>query len=172
MIWLPSAPIVSAIVASLSLPLFMILVAHGPWRPDSPMRHFLTAAALACALLIVLLLLTNGAADWPDLFAALVLLAASLLAQYTLWSLIVWGFTSAMLNVLEQRQKVDSVEAWCRAYAGDTGIDAFALNRCGLLLSAGFARFEPSRTLSITPRGQRAAHLVKAVRWLFGLRQP
>ena len=171
MIWMPSFPILSAILASLSLPLFLFLVAQSPWRPKSPMRHFLSAAALACGLMATLLL-TNGRADWPDLVAALVLLAASLLAEYTLWTLIVWGFTLAMLNVLEQRRQVDSIEGWCMAYAGGTGIEAFTLNRCSLLLAAGFAQFESSNVLSITPRGQLAAQLVKAIRWIFGLDKP
>jgi hypothetical protein len=121
---------------------------------------------------MVVLLLVNRRPDWPDLFAALVLLSASLLAEYTLWSLLLWGFTLSMLNVLMQRQRVDSIVGWCKAYAGESGIDAFALNRCGLLLAAGFARFEPSRELSITPRGQLAARLVKVVRWIFGLEKP
>jgi hypothetical protein len=171
MIWIPSPAIASAIVASLSLPLFLFLVAHSPWRPISPMRHFLSAAGLAGSLMMVLLL-ANGVPEWPDLLAALVLLAASLLAGYTLWTLIVWGFTLAMLNVLERRQRVGSIEGWCTAYAGDGGIDAFTLNRCSLLLAAGFTRLSSSRELSITPLGQRAAHFVIAVRWIFGLDKP
>jgi hypothetical protein len=168
MIWLPSSPIMSAIVASLSLPLFLFLVAHCPWRPKSPMRHFLSAAGLACSLMVALLL-ANWVPEWPDLLAALVLLAASLLAGYTLWSLILWGFALAMLNVLEQRHRVDSIEGWCTAYAGDGGIDAFTLNRCSLLLAAGFARLPSSRELAITPRGLLVARLVNAIRWIFGL---
>ncbi len=135
------------------------------------MRHFLGAAALACGLML-LLLLAGGFGEWPDLFAALVLLAASLLAGYTLWTLIVWGFTLAMLNVLDQRRRLGSIEAWCTAYAGDTGIDAFTLNRCGLLLAAGFARIESSRDLALTARGRVAARMVRAVRWIFGLDKP
>lgn len=171
MIWMPSPAIVSAIFASLSLPLFLFLVAHSPWRPTSPMRHFLSAAALAGGLMVALLL-ANGPVEWPDLLAAAVLLAASLLAGYTLWTLIVWGFTLAMLNVLEQRQQVDSIEGWCTAYAGHGGIDAFTLNRCSLLLAAGFARLPSSRELSMTPRGHLAVRFVKAVRWIFGLEKP
>jgi hypothetical protein len=171
MIWIPSAPIASAMIASLSLPLSLLMIARSPWRPKSPMRHFLSATALACGLMVVLLL-WKGWPEWPDLFAALVLFAASLLALYTIWSLIVWGFTLAMLNVLEQRRMVDSVEAWCMAYAGNTGIDAFALNRCGLLLAARFAAFQPGGVLSITPRGRRMAHFVKVVRFIYGLDKP
>jgi hypothetical protein len=171
MIWIPSPAILSAVVASLSLPLFLLLVACGPWRPRSPMRHFLSAAALACCLMTVLLL-AHEAPEWPDLLAGLILLTASLLAGYTLWTLIVWGFTLAMLNVLEQRQRVGSIEGWCTAYAGDEGIDAFTLNRCSLLLAAGFARLASSRELSITPRGRLAAQFVTAVRWIFGLDKP
>jgi hypothetical protein len=168
MIWIPSPPIMSAIFASLSLPLFLLLVAHSPWRPASPMRHFLSAAGLACSLMVVLLLADEMPA-WPDLLAALALLAGSVLAEYTLWSLILWGFALSVLNILEQRQQVDSIEGWCTAYAGDDGIDAFTLNRCSLLLAAGFARLSSSRELSITPRGQLAVRIVNAIRWIFGL---
>jgi hypothetical protein len=168
MIWIPSSAILSAIVASLSLPLFLFIVAHSPWRPTSPMRHFLSAAGLACGLMGALLL-ANQAPEWPDLLAALVLLTASLLAGYTLWTLIVWGFTLAMLNVLERHPRIDSIDGWCTAYAGDGGIDAFTLNRCSLLLAADFARLEAPRELSLTPRGRLTARFVIVVRWIFGL---
>jgi hypothetical protein len=170
-IWTPSSPIAAAIAAAVSLPLFLFALAHSPWRPKSPMRHFLSAAGASCGLLAALLF-AMGQVEWPDLLAALVLLVASLLAGYTLWTLIVWGFTLAMLNVIEQRQHVGSIEAWCVAYAGDKGIDAFTVNRCSLLLAADFAELQSSRELSITPRGHLAAQLVKAVRWIFGLGRP
>ncbi len=171
MIWLPSPPIASAFVAAAVCPLTLLLQARGPGRRRLPMHRFLLAAGLSI-LAMGLLVLVTGGGECADLLAGIVLLLALLLAAYTSWTLVVWGFTLTMLSLIDQHDGFDSVEAWCSAYGGSADIQGFADNRCGLLLRARFALAEPAQELRITARGRVAAVLVSVVRSVFGLANP
>jgi hypothetical protein len=166
----PSAPIVAAIFASCLLPFFLLALSHGPLRIAAPTRRFLVAAACAVAVLVTLLILGEGG-EWPDFVAAVALALGSLLAGFTLWTLVAWGFTVTMLRVVEEAGQVASADDWCRAYTGGHGIERFAVDRCALLVRFGFARPAAAEmpSLAITARGRALARAAAIGRALFGL---
>jgi hypothetical protein len=167
-IWIPPPPIGVALVASVSLPLFVLVLARGPWHIEAPMKRFI-AAAVGAVLVMAIGLYFEGPTDWVELAAAIVLLLGSLLAGFTFWTLIAWGFTLSMLRVLEENRGFDSVEAWCGAYTGGQGIGGFASDRCGLLLRLGLVRHDEQGRLIATSTGRFAARFVTGVRYFFGL---
>ena len=165
---MPPPPIGDALVASVSLPFFVLVLARGAWRIEAPMKRFIAAAAGA-VLVMAIGLYFAGSADGVELAAAIILLLGSLLAGFTFWTLIAWGFTLSMLRVLEEGHGFDSVEAWCGAYTGGRDIRAFASDRCGLLLRLGLVRYDGQDGLIATPTGRFAARFVMGVRYFFGL---
>jgi hypothetical protein len=167
MIWAPPYAIGWALAASVSLPFFVLLLSHGPWRIDGPMSRFV--AASAGALLVMMAGVgAGGAGDWVELAAALILFFGSLIAGFTCWSLIAWSFTLTMLRVLDERHSLDSLTAWCNAYTGGHDIEAFAADRCRLLIRVGFARPD-SDGITTTSLGRIAAPMVEGTRRFFGL---
>jgi hypothetical protein len=168
MIWAPPPPICSALAASISLPFFVLLLSHGPWRIDGPMSRFVTASV--CALSVMLAGLgAGGMGDWVELTAALILFFGSVIAGFTCWSLVAWGFTLSMLRVLDEQHSLGSMTAWCNAYTGGQDIEAFAADRCRLLIRVGLARPDTPGGIAATPFGRLAAPLVELTRRCFGL---
>jgi hypothetical protein len=168
--FIPAPPILSAIAASCLLPFLILALSHGPLRVAAPMRRFLIAAALATGVMIAGLAL-GDIGEWPELAAAIFLGLGSLLAVFTLWTLVAWGFTLTMLRVVEKAGTLASIDAWCRAYSDGHTIERFALDRCALLTRFGFARSDGTATarLMITGPGRAIARVVTAGQSLFGL---
>lgn len=111
----------------------------------------------------------GGVGDWAELTAALVLFIGSLIAAFTFWTLIAWGFTLTMLQVLNERRSLGSTAAWCSAATGGQGIEVFAADRCHLLIRVGLAKRDGAAGLVATALGEVTAELVRLMRHLFGL---
>jgi hypothetical protein len=165
--WTPPPAIICALVASVSLPVFVLLLSHGPWRIGGPMLRF--AVASGGAVLVMAAGLSTGATgDWAEVTAALILFLGSLLAGFTCWTLVAWGFTLTMLGLLDERRSFSSAAEWCSAYTNSQGIEAFAADRCQLLVRVRLARPDGAGGFIATPLGRLAAPLVAVTRRFFG----
>jgi hypothetical protein len=167
--WTPP-PIGCALLASVSLPAFVLFFSHGPWRIGGPMLRFIVASG--GAVLVMMAGLSAGATgDWVELMAALILFLGSLLAGFTCWTLVAWGFTLTMLRVLDEQRSFGSIAEWCSACTGGEGIEAFAADRCQLLVRVRLARQDRTE-LTVAPLGRLVAPLVRLTRRFFGLTRP
>jgi hypothetical protein len=166
--FIPSAPILTSLVAALALPLVLAALSHGPWKVAAAGRRFLVAATLTAAGWGVSLLPAERGTAADVVAGAFILLAAGL-AEFTLWTLIAWGFTTSLLRTLARENRPVSLEEWVAAYTGGRAADAFAQDRLGILFRFGMAFRENGRVLMTPRRGLRTARLAWALRRVFGL---
>lgn len=166
---LPPLAILAALVAALVLPLVLLGLSHGPWRVAPLGRRFHVAALLVLAGWGTTMLLHWATLSAVDLFAAFCLLAGALLAEFTLWTLVCWGFSITLLLELVRADRPLDRDAWIAAYTGGGTIEQFTHDRLGVLLHHGMARVDDG-LLSPTPRGLVTARLDGLLRLWFGLR--
>jgi hypothetical protein len=163
----PTAVLAGA-AAGLALPLVLALLSHGPWKVRAPGRRFVLAALVTAAGWA--LFLAARRADPPgDLLASAMVLLTAVLAGFTAWTLVAWGFTVSLLMRLAQAGRPLTFEEWVAAYTGGRAVDRFAEDRLSLLLRAGVARLEGGQVRLTPGRGRRLARLVALLRRLFGV---
>jgi hypothetical protein len=163
----PSPAIFSALLSSASLPAFLLLLSHGPWKIAAPGHRFICATFLSLCCWGCLLILT-GWSGLTDLVAGFLILATTILAGFTLWTLLAWGFTLSMLLALQAAGGRVSLTEWIARYTGGQTIDRFALDRLGVLFRARFAVLR-GKIVTVTAHGRLVARVSFLLRSLFGL---
>jgi hypothetical protein len=110
------------------------------------------------------------AATWEDWLAAVLILFGGVLATFTLWSLLAWGFTSSLLLTLSRADSPLTLDDWIVRYTrgGDSAV--FTRNRLGVLLRLGLARETPDGVKPMPGWAAMAGASALCLRALFGLR--
>jgi hypothetical protein len=92
-----------------------------------------------------------------------------LLAEFTLWTLIVWGFTASMLMSLARAGRPVSCEEWIGDDTDGRTIDVLTLDRLRLLGQLGLAVRQNGRVVMTAGAGLRMARFARLLRLFVGL---
>jgi hypothetical protein len=168
MIFTPSLPIVVSLGAAFVLPAILVALSHGPWKVSAPGRRFVLAAVAALSGWGLSLFAVSPLA-LADLVAGALILLAALLAGFTVWTLIAWGFTASLLMSLAREDRPVSLDEWVAAYTGDRTIETFARDRVQLLFRFDLATAEADRIVMTPGAGLRMARFARFLRVLVGL---
>ena len=164
----PTPVVGGALLACGLLPACLLGLSHGPCRIARPGLRFASASLLVVSSWVVGVCLAGGAA-WADILTGSLLLLTCVLASFTLWTLLAWGFTLTMILAVSRREGPISFDEWAREYTRGRELEAFSRDRLGLLFRAGAATRE-SDSISLTPwRGRLLARAVMLFRRLYGL---
>lgn len=169
MTFLPPYAVLVSLAAAVLLPVVLLALSHPPLRIPPVGRRFKAAALITVAGWGVALVLAPDRPSVSDLAASLCLLIGALLAEFTLWTLVCWGFSIALLLELVRAEQPLDCDAWVSAYTGGGTIMQFTQDRLGVLLSHGMATNEDG-ILHPTRRGRLTARLDGWLRLWFGLR--
>jgi hypothetical protein len=166
--FLPSPAVALSLGACALLPAVLLILSHGPLKVEAPGRRFVRAAGLTAAAWVGLMLLP-AAPESADVAVGALLLLTALLAGFTLWTLVAWGFTLTMLLTLARAGGPLREDGWVLGYTGGKPIAAFARDRLGVLFRLRLA--EPrGEAVAVTPgRGRLLARVVGPCRAVFGL---
>lgn len=124
-----------------ALPVLVLwLMARLMGPSDAPGRRLVIAEAIGLAVWLLGMVVWGGGATWEDWLAALLILAGGVLALFTLWSLLAWGFTSSLLLTLSHAEAPLTLDAWIVRYTRGGDAAVFTRNRLGVLLRLGLAR--------------------------------
>ena len=151
-------PVWTALLSLVLLVGLLVAVAHGPWRIDKPGSRF-KLCAVAASSVWCMLQATTDVSHLSDLIAGASVLMGGLLAAFTVWSLIAWGFTTSLLLCLYNAEHPPTLDEWVNAYTEGRNVEGFARDRASVLLYLGVAQ-ERGGGLRIT-RGR--GHLVAAI---------
>ncbi|MFO0802178.1 MAG: hypothetical protein U0791_03500 [Gemmataceae bacterium] len=166
--FIPAWPVALSLLAAGFLPAFMLALSHGPWKVAAPGRRFIVAAVLTVGTWIGLIFLPESPNAF-DVVAGALLLLTALLAGFTLWTLIAWGFTLSMLLTLARSDRPLSLPEWVAGYTGGKPLTAFARDRLGVLLMLGLATSRDGRVAMTPVRGRWMARIAGLLRSTFGL---
>ena len=162
-----SLPVAAAIVAAAILPLLLALMGHGPKIFRVPGRRFVVAAGV---VVIGWSLATFSlGCRLPDFVAGGLILLGALLAEFTLWTLVAWGFTLTMLTTIADENEPISLDDWIRAYTGGRDVEAFAEDRLGVLFRLKMAKRHEGFVVSTPGRGANMAKVARLLQRMFGL---
>lgn len=160
-------PVIALAFAVLALlPALLILLA--PLWPK-PGRRFVRCALLAASLWLILLFLLPEVAVL-DLLAGLLLLAGGLLAAFTIWTIICWGFTFTLLIILFRSNSSLPLVDWVGLYTQGAGADRFTQDRLGVLLRLSLAKLENGQLQVTAWPGRPIVALLRTFSRLFGIR--
>jgi hypothetical protein len=167
--------ILASFLCLFTTPLFLTLFAHGPSRITKDGKRFIVSIAATFVLWAVLITFAlepeNSRQQYQaiDLLTAVLLLIGGGLTQFTLWSLIAWGFTVSVLRSLGDANCPLSQEEWIHHYTDGQGIQRFTTDRFTVLLRFGMADKGINGSYVLTGRGKFFARLNNALRFMFGL---
>ena len=164
----PTPAVACSLAASVLLGLFLLALSHRPCKVAAPGRRFALAVALALVCWSGLLLLF-ARLDVVDLLSAACMLATAVLAGFTLWTLVAWGFTVSLLMALYRADGPLSPADWINLYTAGKTIDAFRDDRLGLLFRLQLVRRQGDHVVAESRRGRRVARVTSLLRFLFGL---
>ncbi len=165
---IPSPILLSGIVAGLSLPPLLGILSHGPWKIQSPARRF-QIAVLGISMVWGLFSVTQESLDGADVLASLMLWLTAVLATFTFWSLLAWGFTLSLLLRLASAQRPLTVDEWIASYAQGGDAETFARDRLGILFRFRLARLDGDHVRLTPGLGPWAASLVDLFRSIYGV---
>lgn len=170
-IWLPSLPIVAAILSGLAIAVVLIF-GGGVSRLRAPAQRFKSSILIALALLAgqwLALVPLGYQVALLDVLAGLAIVGAAAIIAFIGWSLIVWGFTLNMLLALAAQRRVAGMSQWASLYTGGQSIHALTRDRIGVLTGARLVdRLEGDRW-RLNTRGRVAARLLRVLRFAYGL---
>tara|TARA_Y100000591_G_C21844959_1_gene708124 strand:+ start:272 stop:769 length:498 start_codon:yes stop_codon:yes gene_type:complete len=65
--------------------------------------------------------------------ASILLLTSSIIINFTIWSILIWGFTVSLLESVMSKKKITKPK-WIEIYTGNKSLDFFTQDRIKLLL--------------------------------------
>ena len=168
--FLPTPGVAFSLLAAGSLPVCLLVLSHGPWKVRAPGRRFVVSAGLTTVLWVGLMIVPDSP-DLADVLSGGLLLATTLLAGFTLWTMVAWGFTVSMLLALNRAGRPLSTTEWALRYTGGKTVEVFARDRLGVLFRLGLAEAQGDQIVMTPDRGRRIACVVGLLRHVFGLPQ-
>lgn len=103
------------------------------------------------------------------LITSTMLITGGLLVAFTLWSIVVWGFTVSLLLALNRVNKKATSNSWINNFTDGEGLTKFSNDRLGVLIKLKLLN---SQSLDMHPTrlGRIVAFTVTVARVIFGLR--
>jgi hypothetical protein len=166
--FVPSVPVALALGSCALLPLALLVLSHWPLKVTALGRRFALAALAMWTAWIAGMIACVP--DVVDAVTGCLLLATATLAGFTLWTLIAWGFTLSMLLTLHRAGQPLKTDEWVAAYTRGKRLDAFALDRLGVLFKLGLAEMRDGKVVMTPGRGLLFARVAVLLRKLFGIR--
>jgi hypothetical protein len=162
----PPPPILASLAAALLLPLLLAVLSHRPCRIAPPGGRFLLAALAVAAAWTGCL---PFAEDTADLLAGALLLVAAVLAEFTIWTLLAWGFTVSLLLALARQGQAVDLDDWIESYTDGQTAESFSHDRLAVLLRFGLATRTNDRLVRTPIAGRWTTCAVRLLRSVFGL---
>lgn len=169
--WMPPMPLVAAILSGLAIA-FVLLFGGGVSRLRPPAQRFKSSILVALGLLVtqwLALALLGQPLNLLDLLAGLAIVGAATIIAFIGWSLIVWGFTLNMLLALAAQRRIASLSQWASLYTGGQSIQELTSDRIGVLTGARLVDQLEGNRWRLNPRGRAAAHVLRVLRFAYGL---
>src|SRR4051794_32069777 len=148
--FIPPLPVAAALIASVLLPLLLVALAHRPFRVERPGKRFCIAIILCGVAWITGVFVgaslvgpDTGAVFVVDIAAGAMILMTAVLVMYSAWTLLLFGYTVALLRTLFLKGVPVDLEEWACSYGEGAGLyllmqDRVALiTKCGLLIERG-----------------------------------
>lgn len=168
MSFVPCPAVAFSLLAVGLLPVYVLGLSHGPGKVRPPGRRFMIAAGLT-GITWAGLMVVPAAPDPADVVAGGLLVLTALLAGFTLWTLVAWGFTLSLLLTLARADRPQTLDQWVVGYTGGRPLTAFSQDRLGVLFRLGLAEERGGRVVMTPGRGRRFARVVGLLRRVFGL---
>ena len=165
-------PAIGLALGCAALPIFLLWLAARLMGPsDSPGHRLVVAEATGFAVWLLGMAVWGAAeATWEDWLAALLILMGGVVAAFTLWSLLAWGFTSSLLLTLSHADAPLTLDAWIARYTRGGDATVFTRNRLGVLLGLGLAREAPDGVRPMPGWAAVVGTTALYLRSFFGLR--
>ena len=96
-----------------------------------PKINFLITAII-CYLFIIYYGVYFFKIEITFVIASLIFLTSSLIVNFTLWSIFIWGFTLSLLGTIKKKEKVTKSK-WIKNYTGGNNLEFFTHDRIKLL---------------------------------------
>lgn len=163
----PTPAVAAGILAGPVLFAWLVALSHGPWKIRAPGRRFVAAALLTAGGFAVLAAFVGSGSI--DVLAGALIVATVLIAGFTAWTLVAWGFTLSMLLALARAGGGLTLDALIAAYTGGLPIETFSGDRLSVLFRLKFAEGDADGRVRATPRGRRLARFASFLRRAFGI---
>ena len=96
-----------------------------------PKINFLITS-ISCYLLIVYFGIYFFKIEVTFIIASIIFLTSSIIINFTLWSILIWGFTVSLLESIKKKQKITKSK-WIKKYTGGKNLEFFTHDRVKLL---------------------------------------
>ena len=174
--FIPPPAVYTAIISALTIIVFLFLFSHGLFKVIKPGRRFCFAVFGSLILWPVLLWLTDALIPFNDLrlmdlIAGVFVIVTAIFVSFTVWSLLVWGFTLTMLLNLAQQDSAIELEDWINRYGGGEGLETFFRDRMEVLFRYGMAVRNGDKILLTPGRGMLTGRVVRLLKCFFGIRK-
>src|SRR5262245_31025275 len=135
-------PVAAAFLVSLSLPLYLVLVARLPFLAGRNALQFTVTIFVAVVVWIAALQAVTGARPTSsvEFIVGALALATAVLVYLEIWSLMSRGYTLALLLTLYQAGRPLSASELARRYRGGEGLQWIMRHRLAGLEAAGLIR--------------------------------
>jgi hypothetical protein len=163
----PPVGVIVSFAACVLLPLVLLALSHGRLGVGAPGKRFVVAMTISWVAWGAAMLAVSP--EWVDLISGALLLATATVIGFTLWTLIVWGFTLSMLFALARAGRPLALEEWAQEYTRGRSLEAFARDRLGVLFALRLAETRGEEVAMTPRRGRAFAKVVLVLRRLFGL---
>jgi hypothetical protein len=164
----PGPPIAAAILGALAQPVALVALALGPAALRPPGRRFLASVAVAALVFVLAWWALPGTRSAAGTLASVCLLLTAIPLTFVFWSLMVWGFTLAMLTRLVQASWPLDRPAWVEEITGGGTVRDFMLNRLRILTATRLVRRRED-AVRLSRRGRIAGWTVDLTRRLMGI---
>jgi len=145
----PSEIIAASFAASVSVPLFLVMVSRRPFRVRNFRDRFRLAALLAIGLWTAMIL--AGDEVWSfdakaigDMLAGALIIFSSILTTLIVWLLVATGVSVNLLVSLSAKPAPVEIDSWLADYGDGFGVDDLFRDRLNLLCSTGAAAVDES----------------------------
>lgn len=165
--FMPTTPVALSLLVLVATPILVLLLSYGSWKVASPGKRFVFAALGGWTIWLFCMVASDPTV--VELITGFLLLVTATLVQFTLWTLLAWGFTLSMLLALHRAGQPLLLEEWVQAYTGGKPLSAFAEDRIQLLLRLRLAELTDRQLVMSRGRGRLIAQLTQRLRRLFGL---
>jgi hypothetical protein len=145
----PSEIIAASFVASLSVPVFLVMVSRGPFRVGDFRNRFRFATLLAIGLWAAIVLVGDEAWRFDakavgDMLAGALIISCAVLTTLIVWLLVATGVSVNLLVSLSAQPQPVDIESWLANYGDGFGVEDLFRDRLNLLCSTGAAAVDQS----------------------------
>ena len=172
----PSQIIAASFVASVSVPLFLVIVSRGRFRVGNFRNRFRYASGLAIGLWLAIVL--AGSEVWRldaksagDMLAGALIIFSAILTTLIVWLLVATGVSVNLLVSLAAKPGPVEIDSWLADYGGGFGVDDLFRDRLNLLCSTGAAVIDRS-AISLAQGSRIPAAILGAAMFYFNFQKP